>query len=33
MLHAPDRWRRYAWIAVSAAIAGVSYWMFFSGAH
>lgn len=30
MSHLPDRWRRYAWIAVSAAIAAVSHWMFFS---
>ncbi len=32
MSHLPDAWRRYAWIAVSAAIVGVSYWMFFRGA-
>ena len=31
MLHFPDHWSRYVWIAVSAAIAGVSYWMFFAG--
>ena len=30
-MHLPDHWRRYAWIAVSAAIAGLSYWVFFSG--
>jgi hypothetical protein len=28
----PDHWRRFAWIALSAAIAAVSYWMFFRGA-
>jgi hypothetical protein len=31
MLHLPDHWRRYAWVLVSAALAGVSYWMFFRG--
>jgi hypothetical protein len=31
MMHLPDHWSRYAWMAVSAAIAGVSYWMFFTG--
>jgi hypothetical protein len=29
MFHLPGRWQRYAWIAVSVALAGVSYWMFF----
>ncbi len=33
MLNNSDRWQRYAWIAVSAALVAVSYWMFFSGAH
>ena len=32
MSHLPDYWRRCAWLAVSAAIAGFSYWMFFTGA-
>lgn len=31
MLQLPEHWRRYAWSAVSAALAGLSYWMFFSG--
>ena len=31
MLGLPDRWRRLGWIGASAAIAGVSYWLFFSG--
>jgi EamA domain-containing membrane protein RarD len=31
MLQLPERWRRLAWIAVTVALAGVSYWMFFSG--
>jgi len=25
-----SQWRVYAWIAVSAAIMGLSYWMFFT---
>ena len=31
MFELPDRWRRLGWIGVSAAIAGFSYWLFFSG--
>lgn len=27
----PDRWRRLGWVGASAAIAGVSYWLFFGG--
>jgi len=29
MLHPPGGWQRCAWIAVSVALAGVAYWMFF----
>src|ERR1700704_5595876 len=32
MSQLPDQWRRYVWLAVSAAIAGLSYWIFFNGA-
>lgn len=32
MSRLPDQWHRYVWLAVSAAIAALSYWMFFSGA-
>jgi hypothetical protein len=32
MVYVPPQLRRVAWIAVSAAIIGFSYWLFFSGA-
>jgi hypothetical protein len=31
MVQPPYQWRRFAWIAVSVAIAAYSYWLFFSG--
>jgi hypothetical protein len=32
MVQVPSQLRRLAWIAVSAALIGFSYWLFFSGA-